>query len=274
MNDLKRSPDLLITGALALITLVVAAIGFTSSLQTNSLPVWLAPLGIAMALVLPGYALMAALLPPLDRPTILLLSLGLSLSVDIVGALVLNMTPWGLGPATWAAWLGGITLTGVLVALRRRRVQPTARLEISQLLRLFQPRDVVLFGLAALLLVGSILMIKSNVQNTNVPFTQFWAMAVPSSESNTIQIGVRNQEKKGETYSISIESEGKLIREWQNVTLSPDEVWTQQIALLDRPENPVRVLLYRSAAPEQIYRAVTVDPAGFGRSHSITADTP
>src|SRR5258708_19924598 len=69
-------------------------------------------LTLPLVLVLPGYALTAALLPnrSLGVAERLMFSLGLSLAVVILGGLALNWTPFGLRAISWAVLLAGLTL--------------------------------------------------------------------------------------------------------------------------------------------------------------------
>ncbi len=71
-------------------------------------------LGALLALVLPGAALAEVLLheTSLGAPERILLTFGLSLIVSALGAFLLQLTPWGLRPATWALLLSLITWAG------------------------------------------------------------------------------------------------------------------------------------------------------------------
>src|SRR3954468_21171576 len=78
---------------------------------------------LPFVLVLPGLALTAALFPTgaLDVAERLLFSLGLSLAITALGGLVLQLTPWGLRPASWALLLGLVTLAAGAAAFLRWR---------------------------------------------------------------------------------------------------------------------------------------------------------
>src|SRR5271157_5961930 len=116
----RKNVDLVIICVLVLLTFFLALGKIGGPDPANNLPLWFAPIGLLMVLFIPGYVLMAALLPQTDDVATLLLSLVLSLSLDILGALLLNITPWGLQPISWSIFLGVLILIGSLgTALRR-----------------------------------------------------------------------------------------------------------------------------------------------------------
>jgi hypothetical protein len=97
--------------------------------------------GLLLVLVLPGYALTAALLPrrSLGRPELALCVLGLSLAVAALGGLLLNFAGHLSRPA-WDILLTAVTVGGCAIAGRRRtadgmsrRVSGAARLGPSRL---------------------------------------------------------------------------------------------------------------------------------------------
>lgn len=86
-----------------------------------------APIGLALVLFLPGYALVAALFPGRDGPGLPLraaLSVGLSLVTALLIGLVLNLSPWGLRLGAIVASLLVSTTAFVAVAYLRRARLP------------------------------------------------------------------------------------------------------------------------------------------------------
>src|ERR1700732_5222678 len=83
--------------------------------------------GLVFVLFAPGYALVLAGWPSRRPhwPERLVLSLGLSLSLDALSGLLLNLSGPGLRPETWTALLATVTLVACLVGLARRA--PDAR---------------------------------------------------------------------------------------------------------------------------------------------------
>lgn len=78
--------------------------------------------GVLLALVLPGYALSAAVFRMRSVRTAerAALTLGISLSVAVLGGLVLDALPSGLETQTWLFLLGGVTVIASVIALWRR----------------------------------------------------------------------------------------------------------------------------------------------------------
>jgi len=107
--------DLYLTLGLTLVAMVCAAlVPVGDPLRTLFI--------LPFLLVLPGYALTAALFPnQIGLAERLLLTLALSISVTVVSGLLLNLTAWGLQGTTWIVWLGGITIAASMLALARRQ---------------------------------------------------------------------------------------------------------------------------------------------------------
>lgn len=84
--------------------------------------------GVLLALVLPGYALSAAVFRMRSVRTAerAALTLGISLSVAVLGGLVLDALPGGLETQTWLFLLGGVSVTASVIALWRRTRHATA----------------------------------------------------------------------------------------------------------------------------------------------------
>jgi len=105
-----KHPDLLLASAIALANVVWAL-----------LPARVPAIGVALALplvfVLPGYTLTGVLFHSrfLDTVHRMLLSLSVSVAMDIAAGLALNVFPVGLRPASWSVLLA--VLTAVFAAL-------------------------------------------------------------------------------------------------------------------------------------------------------------
>jgi hypothetical protein len=95
--------------------------------------------GVLLALVLPGYALSAAVFRMRSVRTAerAALTLGISLSVAVLGGLVLDALPSGLETQTWLFLLGGVTIIASMIALWRRTRHTTA-------LRILESRPIEL----------------------------------------------------------------------------------------------------------------------------------
>lgn len=258
-----RSFDLIGAGLIALLTVSVA---FWSPAQVSILgrfPAWFLPFGILMVLFIPGYVLTLAILPHLDRATVLLLSLGISLSMDVIGGLLLHYTSWGLQPASWAIWLSSITLLGCPIAAHRRASlskQPTAS-------RSAMPAGnwmmIVGVALSAIIIFTAITIARDSAISSGTTFTQLWAVPAIDKDGYAIQIGIRNEELNTIRYNLVAESRGTTINNWDNISLAPGENWKTSLSLPDKPSSPITILLYITEKPDEAYRMVRLVPISF-----------
>ena len=95
--------------------------------------------GVLLALVLPGYALSAAVFRMRGVRTAerAALTLGISLSVAVLGGLVLDALPGGLETQTWLFLLGGVTVVASVITLWRRTRHAAAT-------RILEPHPIAL----------------------------------------------------------------------------------------------------------------------------------
>lgn len=254
-----RSVD--IFGVVA-ITIIAIALAFV--LPPNWVPGRI--LSLPLVLVLPGYALTAAALPEQARgvPERLAFSLGLSLAIVILSGLLLNLMPFGLRSSSWAVLLGSITLGASVVALVRRRGQSTSA---SGWLRVgsvgFTFRQGVLLGLAVIVVGGAVAVSIIGTEHQPYPgFTQLWIL--PASEANAknaVQLGINNKELTVMEYSLVVNVNGKVVKEWFSIGLSPNEKWGATLVLPQAGHASaarVEADLYRADAPTTIYRHVVL----------------
>ena len=257
-----RHPDLLVVFIIILLTLILGISGIRSgNIEYETMPLWMAPLGILMVLFVPGYAIVSAMLPKVGSEKTLLLSLGLSISISAVGGLVLNLTPWGLTPATHSLLLGTIAYIGIFLAWRQRR-------NLSQNFEMGVPslhkENIVIFGLAGYILLGAVVIAYISSRQTETTFTQLWAIPTVTAEGTyEIQIEIRNEEKQLETYNLYIDIDGRLLDEWSTIQLETGGQWTTNFQLPDKPSRPIRISLYRIQDLDKVYRWLRVSPDAF-----------
>src|SRR5438477_895611 len=113
----RKSLDLALAVGLAIAASLSIVLGLS--------PILRLVLSVLLVLVLPGFALTAALFPhrSLAAPERVLFTFGLSLTVSVLGGLVLNFTPWGIEPKSWAVFLACITVASGAVGVTRRTAQ-------------------------------------------------------------------------------------------------------------------------------------------------------
>jgi hypothetical protein len=264
-----RSRDLAIVCGLA-------ALGVSVTLIDLSLPLLRLLLGLPLLLFCLGYALAAAFFPARARafarepgdpeparrwPEWLLFALGLSLGTTILGGYLLNWTPWGLQPASWAVLLGGVTAGASVVAvvLRQRHSPPLAPAPVWRLS--LGRRPAVLFGGAALLVVLAFGVAQAGARTVpDSAFTQLWILPGSASGPATVRVGLRNQEPVALRYRLVVDVGGTRAAEWPALALDPGATWEATVVLpAGAPATaPVAAGLYRAAQPATVYRQVTL----------------
>lgn len=219
---------------------------------------------IALVLVLPGYALGRLLVPEsLSRwwmryPFVV----GLSMAGTVLGGVILNLTPWGLTAESWTVWLAGLTMAAAAGVLTRPRIPQ--RLETVGGEEHSTPRDVRLFGAAVLVTLVAIgIAYAGAVQQSTANVTQLWAVADRLPTPSRIQLGVRSLESSFTSYRLQVVGEGKVLQEWNSITLAPGEQWEASLALPPGGTLPetLEVSLYL-AGDDQVYRNVTLRSLG------------
>lgn len=237
-------------------TLAVAAAALVAALLAGG-GAWLrVAVAVPFALVLPGLALTGAAFPAgrLATAERLLLSLGLSLAVIVLGGLLLNLTPWGLRVGSWAVLLSLTTAVAGGIGLARRRRQPAAVGTPGG--RSLGWAQIALCGLAVLVLAGAMGLTVHGAQGqATVGFTQLWM--TQGEGGGAANLGLSNREPATTEFRLQFEVDGRVRRSW-TLSLAPGETWTQAVPLpSDLPQTAtIEGVLYRGDAPSVVYRRV------------------
>jgi uncharacterized membrane protein len=262
---IRKSWDLALASALALAAMALTLLGASGPLRLF--------LGLPLVLVLPGYALTAALFPrrAFDASERLLFSLGISIAVTILGGFLLNLSPWGLQADSWSVLLAYLTFGGCLAAFARRRFAPaemegvgeqahaaknhapghmTIRLSIGQAL---------LFGLAAALIVGAVVVSRdAAAQRPAADVIQLWILP---GEPGEVRVGVNNLVAVEATFRLQVLRDGHIIREWPALALTAGQKWAETVPVqAEAGRGPLEARLYRLEEPSVVYRRVTLWP--------------
>lgn len=216
-------------------------------------------LSIPLVFILPGYTLMVVLFPknefdPIER---LLFSLGLSLAIVVLGGLVLNWMPWGLQADSWVMLLGGITIGVSLVAFFRYREYPSV--DPEQLSIGLSYRQVLLLGLAALLIIGAMMLARMGaLQQPSPAFTQLWILSADDTDESSVRVGVRSMEPSTKQYRLQVRVSDQVTHEVPLIELNPSETWESDFVLpMENNESGnVEAILYLLDNPEVAYRRV------------------
>lgn len=254
----RHNADLLLVIALAVLA------GLTALLAQGLLVVRV-PISLLLVLVLPGWAAGAALLPSRSVGTAerAILTVGGSLVLSTLGGLLLNWTPWGLRPVTWAVFLAAVTIVAALIGIGRRGATDAPP---PQRVGLPPWRQSLLLGLAAVTVVGAFAVATAGATRQTQGFTQLWLL--PSAPgSTTDSLGITSSELTTVTYRLQLEQGGQILQQWPAIRLAPGQTWQASVAApaaSSPSREPVTAVLYRGANVTEPYRHVLVWPAGQG----------
>lgn len=256
----RRHLDLLVIGAIVPVALIAVL------LQVNE---WLrAAFALPLVIVLPGYALAAALFPggALSAPERLLFTFGGSLATGVLGGLLLNLTPWGLNPASWTVLLAFVTVAAALTALLRRERAVTAVDTGSGERRVsVTPLQGALLAAALLVAAGAVGVARVGAdQQPNPPFTQLWLLPAPEEGAAAVRLGVQSMEEGPIDYRLQLKQGNTVVREWTGIHLKPGEKWETTLSLPGSSQSgAVKADLFRVDLPNvpAPYRSVTLQSA-------------
>lgn len=219
---------------------------------------------LPLAFFLPGYALSAAIFArrPLERPQLLLLSLGLSLSVLALGALPLNYVPEGVGPVSWALLLTLVVLGGCRGAAIRRPKAPAHDRAVLPRPRIGAVAAGLLLG--ALLSAGAAFALTFTTTSAKHAdgYTELWLLP-PVARNAAIggaRVGVTSQEQAATAYRLRIRIGGQPDQPVRSFSLDPGETRVIQLRPESPPPNepvPVSAALFLRDKPTDAYRRVS-----------------
>jgi uncharacterized membrane protein len=213
-----------------------------------------AVLGLPLVTLLPGYVLSKFLfgprLAPVER---LLMSLALTLSIDVLGGIALSIGPWGIHPRSWAVLLAGVTLALALVTLvlPSTRVRSDARIRWRPS-RAFVPVMLVAIGCATVCAIA----IAADRRATPPPswvsgYTLFWIL--PQAQGR-VEVGLESGELDTTTYRVELRSGGKTLARWSAADIAPSESWRKTVRIAGGQR--VDAYLYRLGDSAHAYRHV------------------
>ncbi|TAK33773.1 MAG: DUF1616 domain-containing protein [Chloroflexota bacterium] len=250
---MRRSADLILVFALTAVSMRVL-------LQDTIDPLIRLIVGLALVLVLPGYGVIAAVLPAgLTAWEMLLFSLGTSAAVAALGGIALNWTLGGLEQGAWVAYLGSIGLIGSVIGIMRRW-----RTGIGPNLSLHSPIGTwqgLLFVVAGLIAATAIAVASNGATRPLGPgFTQLWMVPADAAGPDAVQLGIYNLESVEMTYQIDLKQDGQTLRQWTSISLASGERWEIVVAVPRPMTDDGRLVasLLRLDQPETEYRQVVI----------------
>lgn len=215
---------------------------------------------VPLAFVLPGYAIVAAAFGArrLEPTQSTMLSLGCSLAVLCLGALVLNHLPGGIQTASWAILLALLVVACCGAALYRREGEGGE--EDPFLPRRRRPRGVdVLCGVAVVALMAGAI----GLANTPLPagnaggFTSLWVLPAGAA-GHAVRLGVSSSEQGTRRYVLKLEVDEGQMKTISRFALRPgdERVFTVPIAASRDGSVLVSGLLFRQSDPVTALRKV------------------
>jgi uncharacterized membrane protein len=217
-------------------------------------------LALPLLFVLSGYTFTEVLFQQklLNGAYRLALSLGISMALDIISGLILNVLPVGLQSLSWAVALGLFTTVfSLLVAYLRRRRQFTAKRWLRPRFNIFA---YLLLALATAVAILSVLYAVIGVEQQPHPgFTQLWMLPAAQTGANcAVRLGVRNFEATTVTYRVTMTTNGNALHTWSSVVLTPAQTWNQVVPITPGTTHSMylEVRLYRLDQPQTVYRNV------------------
>lgn len=209
---------------------------------------------VPLLLFAPGFALTLILFKRADLgiPERVLLSLGLSVTLVALIALLLNWTPWGLTSFSLGiVFLALLVLEVVVIVLIRRRdndlIGRPHRPTVS-------PRQWILLSLAVLVTFTAFYIARTPVAPPGFEgYTTLWIQ--PSDQPDMIRLGVNSNEFETTEYQIRFELDGAVYA-GPVLELEPGENWEGTLRIPEEPavDKPLKILLYRLDQPTEVYR--------------------
>ena len=236
---MHRSPDMIVLVGLAVAQVGLALLPAGGFARTV--------FGTPFVLFAPGYAATAAAWPnnrghATER---VVLSLGLSFCIAVLGGLLLNLTETGLTRDTWMALLGVVTILGGLIAAARRQsgsVFSVPRPGVRALL--------VVVGAGALVFAAyQVAAYGALQQDQSQGFSQLWILSANGAPNATgaVRVGLRSLELGQTTYRVEVLADGNVAIDEPAVTLSPGETWELTVPAAAANGRELEAAVYRGA---------------------------
>jgi uncharacterized membrane protein len=213
-----RDRDLAVTTALAMIALVVLVL---------PLPHWLQAAFALILLILPGYALAAAIFPPgfITKEERWVFTIAFSIVTAALGGVVLQLFV-DLGRGVWIVLLLMLTLGLCAVALRRRG--PRRRAVRGRPLTFNPSLTATLLAATAICAVAiAVASDGASDQLARSHFSSLWLLPTDAEESE-LSVNVENHEGRTVHYTVRVGSLQQVDREWAFV-LRSGESWSARV---------------------------------------------
>lgn len=237
---------------------LVAVGGLVIALAPDEASVLKAMLVLPLLLVVPGYALTAAVLParllrPFERS---MLSIGLSVAWLVVAGLLMHALRIPIERGTWYLAVVVLLLPATVAIVAHRRADPASAPRVPH--PAIVPSQVAIVALAVVVALSAVVLARSGALAHDGPgFTQLWLLRADGPDAPGVRIGVRNETGEATRYRLEVRTRERVLRRWPSIAVANGATWEVQ-ALLEpgeRPEGPIEARLYRAGSNE-VYRRV------------------
>lgn len=249
---------------LALVVATVLIQGFLA-VRGIQVPVLTPVLATLVVLVLPGYALVAALgdSAPRDFALRAMLVLGTSIAVAALGGLALNLLPFGYNATSWTLVLGVVTLTTCAVAYVRRGPRRSGGREAFTERARLPVRALAVVTLAGAVLVGAVVLstVSARRQQQNEQVVALSLRPTGSGGLQRLELEIDNHTGASASYRLVIDVSGKPTHTWSMIAVPAQTSWRTTFAMpvaSGAHTIPVQAILYQASSPTVSYRDVIV----------------
>lgn len=211
-------------------------------------------------LIVPGYALAAALFPgdEIGLAERAMLVLAGSLAVSALGGLMLHWLPVLLTTSSWAFLLASLSVLFSIIALFRRLDLGEWRgvdLGEKYRLSLFQYSLVVV---ALIVAISAMTFAYRNAsEQAMAEFTQLWIIPVQGSTNSAVEVGVSNEYANTVAYQLQLLADGQRFQSF-TIEIEPEEQWVTQVTPPLGSDQRIEALLYQQDSPDSIHRRVAL----------------
>jgi uncharacterized membrane protein len=241
--------DLAAVVALALVGLLVSLLPVAGWVKAVAL--------LPLVLILPGYALAAALFPPgvIGRDDRLVFTVAFSVGASALGGLLLQVA-LRLDRPVWAALLFSLTVLACAVALMRRDGTPGDHQVSSRPPRVGALSVAAILAAAAIAGWGIAIATRGvHRQLDNSQFSLLWVVpqrgGAGTGGEAPVSVGISNQEGRDASYLLRVRRDGVTLRDWR-IHLVADQQWQRGLAASTiSGSGPLLVQLYRGG---ELYR--------------------
>ena len=196
---------------------------------------------------------------PFGAVDLTVFSLGLSLVIDVVTGLLLNLIPVGLQWQSWTFSLGLVTIVFALLAYVRDK---SAHVQGKSAHVWHIPlKEYALLGSALVVVALALWLAIIRPPQSQPGFTQFWMLSsTQANHSCAVLIGVHSFESAPATYRIQVMSNGTQAALWPSIMLTTQQEWDRVLTVSPAVGGSavIDARLYRLDRPGVIYREVHV----------------